>query len=588
MSHTSKLFQDHKVQIKNKSGFDLAHSNFLTQKCGQLTPVCTIPMLPNDSISLGFMSQIKLPPMATSFYGRVDYRLEAFFVPYRILWGGWENFYTQPIADPYGTSVERPHFLPNYIDTFTDKRGVHFKRGSLADYLGIKGYVSSGTATGQTTDKLNNILPFLAYHKIYDDWYRNANIQKPAFVRKTSFSKGDSCGCLPFYPSTVTVTDTVSSPVYTTGSDIDQNVVEDQLNGSGLLDNKPLSSIGFGSFDFGKLSVTTKLADGFSLFDLRQRNWSKDYFTTATLYPQQNGTTAGAGIKSALDTSDGDIAGSTTFTISQIRQANILQKWLERNNIAGSRYADQIRATFGVLPSDAMLDRPIFLGGSSFGIYTNSIAQTVNSDKGASTNPYSGTAGSDAGQSSGFGKDSLIDKFTATEHGIIMVIGSIVPHATYSTGTSRMFAMSQFGDIPNPMFEGLGQESILAAELSPLSGNPADDNKVFGYVDQYSWMKYMNDEVHGLLVDGESLSSFSLQRSFDVNSAKLDSSFIQIPLDYLDQVLAVKQQDSGFSSWANFYFDVKKTSLLSQYTIPTLGEPKNTHTESIPNTGRSL
>ena len=584
MSHTSKLFQDHKVQIKNKSGFDLAHSNFLTQKCGQLTPVCTIPMLPNDSISLGFMSQIKLPPMATSFYGRVDYRLEAFFVPYRILWGGWENFYTQPIADPYGTSVERPHFLPNYQDRFVGKRGVNFKRGSLADYLGIKGAEATSVAETTYYDRINNILPFLAYHKIYDDWYRNANIQKPAFVRKTSFANGDSCGCLPFYPSTVTVSDTFTTSG-NSGTNLDDTVVDpsDVDNAS----NVPLSSISFNRNNFGKLIVSTKLADGFSLFDLRQRNWSKDYFTTATLYPQQNGTTAGAGIKSSLDQQDGTF-GTTTFTISQIRQANILQKWLERNNIAGSRYADQIRATFGVLPSDAMLDRPIFLGGSSFGIYTNSIAQTVNSNKGASSNPYSGTAGSDSGQSSGFGKDSLIDKFTATEHGLIMVIGSIVPHATYSTGTSRMFAMSQFGDIPNPMFEGLGQESILTAELSLLGNDSGTDNKVFGYVDQYAWMKYMNDEVHGLLVDGESLESFSLQRSFNSASAKLDSSFIQIPLDFLDQVLAVKQEKSGFSSWANFYFDVKKTSLLSQYTIPTLGEPKNTHTETIPNTGRSL
>lgn len=584
MSHTSKLFQDHKVQIKNKSGFDLAHSNFLTQKCGQLTPVCTIPMLPNDSISLGFMSQIKLPPMATSFYGRVDYRLEAFFVPYRILWGGWENFYTQPIADPYGTAVERPHFLPNYRDKFVGKRGVHFGRASLADYLGIKG-ASAGVDSSTTTyyDTLNNIFPFLAYHKIYDDWYRNANIQKPAFVRKTSFVNGDSCGCLPFYPSTVTVTDSLTASGGT-GSDISADVVGGF--DAYLPANEPLSSIRYGINNVGKLLVSTKLADGFSLFDLRQRNWSKDYFTTATLYPQQSGTTAGAGISSSVSEGlSGDT--QTTFTISQIRQANILQKWLERNNIAGSRYADQIRATFGVLPSDAMLDRPIFLGGSSFGIYTNSISQTANSSKGASTNPFSGTAGSDAGQSSGFGKDSLIDKFTATEHGIIMVIGSIVPHATYSTGTSRMFAMSQFGDIPNPMFEGLGQESILTGELIPYSSG-SRDNDVFGYVDQYSWMKYMNDEVHGFLVDGQSLESFSLQRSFDYTSAKLDSSFIQIPLDYLDQVLAVKQEQSGFASWANIYFDVKKTSLLSQYTIPTLGEPKDTHTETIPNTGRSL
>ena len=164
MSHISKLFQDHKVQIKNKSGFDLAHSNFLTQKCGQLTPVCTIPMLPNDSISLGFMSQIKLPPMATSFYGRVDYRLEAFFVPYRILWGGWENFYTQPIADPYGTTVERPHFLPNYIGAHSTAVSEIFRRGSLADYLGIKGFAANAVADSPF-DMVSNMLPFFAYHK---------------------------------------------------------------------------------------------------------------------------------------------------------------------------------------------------------------------------------------------------------------------------------------------------------------------------------------------------------------------------------------------------------------------------------------
>lgn len=577
MSHSSKLFEHHKVQIKNKSGFDLAHSNFLTQTCGTLTPVCTMPVLPGDSVSLGFMSQIKLPPMATSFYGRVDYRLEAFFVPYRILWGGWENFYTQPVADPYGTMVDRPHFLPNMsIKMLGSDLLANLGRGSLADFLGVKGIKpnSADIVAGTTYPVyLKNVLPFIAYHKIYDDWYRNANIQKPVFVRHNSYTSSTGLSGMPYISSTITVSDSLANG--SLGPDMNTDVNSDASN--------PLDSIGFSGVSRGILSAVPTFADGSSLFSLRQRNWSKDYFTTATLYPQQSGTTAGASI-SAVTPAEGEV---TQFTISQIRQANILQKWLERNNIAGSRYADQIRATFGVLPSDAMLDRAIFLGGSSFGIYTNSIAQSVNSDKGQSTNPYSGTAGADSGQTSGFGKDSLIDKFTATEHGLIMVIGSIVPHATYSTGSSRMFAMSSYGDIPNPMFEGLGQESILTAELAPLGFGVVDDN-VFGYVDQYAWCKYMNDEVHGLLVDGENLESFALQRSFTAGSAKLDSSFIAIPTDYLDQVLAVKQSGSGFSAWANMYFDVKKVSLLSQYTIPTLGEPKNTHTESVPNTGRYL
>lgn len=577
MSHSSNIFEQRKVQIKNKSGFDLAHSNFLTQTCGTLTPVCVVPMLPNDSISLGFMSQVKLPPMATSFYGRVDYRLEAFFVPYRILWGGWENFLTMPTNDPYGTKTIRPKYLPNLIlrgqisDTaFTSLFKRAFGRGSLADYLGFKGLPNIPSSTQTVVNfAVNNIMPFLAYHKIYDDWYRNANIQKPVFTR--SDVPAAQLASMPWNPKFTTVTnaDTVA------GNDGNSGWSESDIDGS----NSIFGSFGFNSANnWSNVKVLLGFNDGSDLFTLRQRNWSKDYFTTAALYPQQNGMTGGAGVTSRVS------SDSTTFTISQLRQANILQKWLERNNIAGERYADQIRATFGVLPSDAMLDRPIFLGGSNFGIYTNSIAQNAGGDAGSSSNPFRGEVGSDAGQTSGFGKDSLIDKFTATEHGIIMVLGSIVPHQTYSTGTNRMFAMKSFADIPNPMFEGLGEEAVLTSELTPTTFDP---NKVFGYVQQYAWCKYMNDEVHGLLVDNESLQSFCLQRSFDQN-VKLDSSFIQIPTDYLDQVMSVASKASGFCCWNNMYFDIKKTSLLSQYTIPTLGEQPNTHTETVPNTGRYL
>ncbi len=575
MSHSSNIFEQRKVQIKNKSGFDLAHSNFLTQTCGTLTPVCVVPMLPNDSISLGFMSQVKLPPMATSFYGRVDYRLEAFFVPYRILWGGWENFLTMPTNDPYGTTAIRPKYLPNLIlsgkvgdASFHSLVSRILSRGSLADYLGYKGAPTLVTTASVSSIAINNILPFLAYHKIYDDWYRNANIQKPVFVRSDTPTK--SLSSLPWNPKFSTV---VNSDLVPT-TDGNSGWSGDEISGV----SSPFGQFGFGAIrNSSDVRITPEFNDGSDLFTLRQRNWSKDYFTTAALYPQNSGMTGGAGVTSRVS------SDSTTFTISQLRQANILQKWLERNNIAGERYADQIRATFGVLPSDAMLDRPIFLGGSNFGIYTNSIAQNAGGDAGSSSNPFRGEVGSDAGQTSGFGKDSLIDKFTATEHGIIMVLGSIVPHQTYSTGANRMFAMKSFADIPNPMFEGLGEEAVLTGELTPSS----TPNKVFGYVQQYAWMKYMNDEVHGLLVDNESLQSFCLQRSFDSN-VRLDSSFIQIPIDYLDQVMSVASKASGFCCWNNMYFDIKKTSLLSQYTIPTLGEQPNTHTETIPNTGRYL
>ena len=83
------------------------------------------------------MCQVQLPPMATDFYGRIDACIEAFFVPYRILWGGWQSFITHPTTNPYSPNVPRPTSLPS-ISMSVAGADVYFKRGSLADYLGCK------------------------------------------------------------------------------------------------------------------------------------------------------------------------------------------------------------------------------------------------------------------------------------------------------------------------------------------------------------------------------------------------------------------------------------------------------------------
>ena len=115
MSHTSKIFTTQKVDVPNRSGFDLSHENLLTMKVGTLTPILCEEVLPNETYSLGHMTQVQLPPMATDFYGRVDFRMEAFFVPNRVVWGGWQNFYTMPQNNPYGTPVVRPTQVPSLL-----------------------------------------------------------------------------------------------------------------------------------------------------------------------------------------------------------------------------------------------------------------------------------------------------------------------------------------------------------------------------------------------------------------------------------------------------------------------------------------
>lgn len=538
MSHLSKIFSKTPIDVPNRSGFDMSFENMLTMKVGTLTPILCEEVLPNETYSLGYLGQVQLPPMATDFFGRVDMRLEAFFVPNRVVWGGWQNFYTMPQNNPYGTPVVRPTALPSASIpvTASNLKEIQsvFGAGSLADYLGVsslKGAISEGV-----TISIPNVLPFVGYHKIYDDWYRNSKIQKPVFVNRLSI---DNPSSLPW------------------------------------------------SADTFSLNRNWAFNDGSHFFDLRQRNYAKDRFTTASLYPQADGTVGGS--KLSLDTSGAE--GS--FTIAQLRQANVLQRWLERNNIAGERYADQIRATFGVYPSDAILDRSLYLGSSQFAIYNKSVYSTADADPSTapSQSPFSGTLASKGASANGVGQDSLISKFQSTEHGYLFVLASIVPHAQYSTGVRPTFARSKVGDFANPLLQGLGEQSIKMSEfLGPfVQGDSSLYTVDFGYQQQYSEYKYHNDELHGLLRDDESLQSFALQRSFSKQVAPvLGTDFIQIKTSDMDNVTSVKSQLSQFGAWADFYISLKKVSPLSEYVIPTLGDVKNTHKESVPYRGTML
>ena len=110
MAHLSKIFKQQPVDIPNRSGMDLSFENVLSMTTGTLIPVLVEEVLPNETYSLGYMCEAQLPPMATEFYGRIDMRLEAFFVPNRILWGGWQDFMTMPInnqpKNPHQIKVE--------------------------------------------------------------------------------------------------------------------------------------------------------------------------------------------------------------------------------------------------------------------------------------------------------------------------------------------------------------------------------------------------------------------------------------------------------------------------------------------------
>lgn len=526
MSHSSSLFNRVPVDLPNRSGFNLDHENFFTATCGTLIPAYAKPVLPGEKFSMGVNFQCQLPPMVTDFYGKIDAVFEAFFVPNRILWGGWESFITHPTSRPVypeGTNVRaRPTLKPTIV--FNGAAGFTALEtpGGLPDYLGLKlapdAYVEGATFRCDA-------LPFLAYHMIYDKWYRDTRIQAPCFYPPATTDSAAFAPATAPYVSIVASTNT-----------------EGQTYG-----------------------YTNILGDGVALYKLRQRNWSKGYFTSASPYPQ-----AGEEEKVQIPV-DGETG---TLSIAALRTANSIQRWKERNNFS-YEYGDQIYLNYGVYPSSAKMEKPIYLGRVKQVVYSRSVMQTAGGD-GTLNNVVAAKKAS----SQAIGEGTLFTDFTPTEHGFLFVIYSLVPHAYYSTGCARHMFELESEDIPFPLLAGAGDQPVYLAEISgaqeDMSSGLLDDTPIFGWTDRYAHYKYDEDEVHGYLRDGQNLDAFALQRSFG-SDAQLSSSFLQIPINALDQVQAVKTSESGFSCWVDCFFKCSKISPLPAYSVPTLGDLKNTH-----------
>lgn len=518
MSKTSNIFSTTPIDVQNRSGFDMSFESVGTAKVGTLIPVLVEKANPGDKISTGLLQRVTLPPMATNFYGRVDIKFESFFVPTRLIWAGSCDYYTQQTSEGLPKLTRVPFIALNTNDASVTGPGTLF------DYLGGK--------LGSSSNNFEiNALPFLAYHRIWNDYYRNSLVQKPCFPH--GYLSGAASWAVYQQPF--------------------------KREASAVLPSD---------------SERHNLYDGVSLLSLRQRNYAKDYFTTAT-------PSAQLGSPVSVDFS----SHPGSFTIAELRSANSLQKFLERNNLVGFDYYDQMKAQFGVKPYH-LCNKPIFLGRQSYNVYNNSVMQTNNTEDGstvATKNPFN-TVGSKYGNSQSIGQGSIIDDFTATEHGYFFVLMSLVPHSYYATGIRRYLLHSSIADEGFPMLANVGDQALKKGELSNATSQL---NTEFGYTQRYAEYKFHPDEVHGLLQDGQSLSAFCLKRSFD-EWVTLGTDFLEIPTSALDEVAAVDSSVSDYGYWYDIAFTSKMVRALPVYSIPTLGEEKDVHTTVVSKQGSTL
>lgn len=543
------------VTVPHSSGFDKSHRYSGTGMCGTLIPVLCDEVIPGTKVRLRVPMSAQLPPLASETFMNASIKYEAFFVPTRLLCKSFESFFNDfPERVQYNPETTSPssgswYDLKGLLPVFSlPLTGSGFGPGSLMDYLGFCSQPSPSTPSMSVRF---SPLPLIAYHLIWQEWYRNPRVQNPAFSK--TLGSTDNTNAL----RASTLTDTFFFDGY-----------------PGIFSPNYVFS----------LSADYSLSDGVSIFALRQRNFGLDYFTGARTSAQQGDASS---VSIAIPAGTDSAGGVTTMTIAALRAANSLQQFRERNNLASPRFVDQIQDRYGVRPSDGVAQRPICIGTSTVDISTRGVDQTAADNVGGSTsNPFSSVA-AQYGRGGALSNDYLIENFEVLEPGFIMVMQSLVPEVTYTVGVEKHFQRylgpGSIVDMANPLLQNVGDQPIYSRELTGYG--TAYPNQIFGYTDRFAEFMFRKNSVHGAMrADAGSygsLKSFILQRDLTGQNVTLSTNFLEIPTNYLDQVFAVSSEAAGLSYWFDLYFDYKITMPLAEYSIPSLQDPAYEHGKHI-------
>nr|QJB20395.1 MAG: major capsid protein [Microvirus sp.] len=264
-----------------------------------------------------------------------------------------------------------------------------------------------------------------------------------------------------------------------------------------------------------------------------QRNWEKDYFTSALPW-QQRGTgpalpvagTASAVWDDALFGQNGspdnvslyvgtsnqlgtqgqrdtellnlfndntvDLSTASTFDIADLRLAFQIQKWMERNARCGARYTEFLQAHFSVSPRDERLQRPEYIGGTKSPIIVSEVLQTSSTD---TESPQGNMAGHAISVNEGYA-----GKYHVKEYGLIMGIMSVMPRSVYaSQGVQRQWLKRTKFDFFFPEFVNLSEQAIENAEICAVHNNTTHNQGLFGYQGRYDELRQKNNMICGAM-----------------------------------------------------------------------------------------
>lgn len=501
--------------------FDLGHDIKLSFKMGEIVPTAVFEVLPGDSFTIDTQNMLRFAPMYAPVMHRIKVKTNFFFVPNRILWSEWEDWITG--------NVDSQHPFVR-LDA-----GTEIAIGSLADYMGFP--------AGLTSQEDINVNPLAigAYLKIWDEYYRDQNLQTEQFE---PFTEGEN-DVYGFWFENAPLRRAWARDYFTSALPSAQkgDAVQVPLT---FASDIPVT---FNPLGGSPTAVPTirNAGTGVSVPNAE--------FETDSAGEWQNTTPVTENI--GLDPAGTLVVDvqSDAVDINTLRRAFRLQEWLEKNARGGTRYAESMMAHFGVPTSDARLQRPEYIGGSVQNMVISEVLAT------AETTAADVVVGNMSGHGISVGNSGKM-RYRAEEHGWIIGVITVMPETAYQDGIPRQFTRLDRLDIAWPTFAALGEQPILQKEINYAADNP---NGTFGYTPRYSEYKFLNNRVAGEFRD--TLDYWHLGRKFSDGDIPLNQDFIEcLPTNRIFNVI----DDTVDHIYAHVMNNVMALRKLPRFGIPTI------------------
>lgn len=572
--YRNTLFTSVKTPRVPLNRFDLSFDRIGTFKMGKLYPIICKEMLPGDRFRVRTDSLVRTMPLSSPAFGRLRMYIHYFFVPNRLVWDNWEDFITG------GESGEDTH-VPPYVQ-WSDLVGGDFQARSKSDSTGNWTYtpedglvaafglpaqpyaggnvVEAGVANGISTTAPVSALPFRGYRLIWNEYYRDQNVddELPIATDKDGKYLIDGIGDAAF-----------KSSIF--GDLLSRRWLKDYFTSALPTPQRgpdvQLPIVGEGG---------TIQADGPLKLMIQNQGTGSTTTTSSVFTPDLNvglGNTTGIGISSSvndqfpvekdhtdlmyasgLTTAGGSVVAAT---INDLRRAIALQRFYEISARAGSRYIETIMGHFHVRSSDARLQRPEYLGGGVTDINVGEVLQTSATD---ATSPQ----GNMAGRGFGIGRSNQCT-YRAEEHGYLFGIMSIIPEPYYYQGIDKEWTRQSRVDYYWPSFAHLGEQEIDKSELSVGTSDGETDTygKLFGYAPRYAEYKFSKNIITGLLRG--SLANWTFARK--ISDPNLNAAFLEVP--QVNNPFAVQAEETDkFIIW--FSNDIRALRPMPFFGTPSI------------------